>query len=188
VWRAKRDTGCSGRRMDVPFHAMKARRTSFIASAYRVGQTLMVCCLSMVPPTVFGQIVLTTAQTAKRVPPSVVVIQGKAESGKMLTRLLTLPVAFGQVLGYRVVLSSASKVMTPVEWETNQYLAKPRTGTSTVGHPFFRERSVPRDGRTRWRVRREAVLRRQEEPSAPACRPQEITLRMLDKDDRVNRW
>lgn len=44
----------------------------------------MVFCLSMVPPIAVGQVSLNTAQIAKRVSPSVVVIQGKAESGDVL--------------------------------------------------------------------------------------------------------
>ena len=40
--------------------------------------------LFLILPTAFGQTALTTAQIAERVSPSVVVIQGKTESGDVL--------------------------------------------------------------------------------------------------------
>src|ERR1017187_6377368 len=43
-----------------------------------------VCVSSLIVPIAFGQISLTTAQIAKRVSPSVVVIQGKTDSGEVL--------------------------------------------------------------------------------------------------------
>jgi S1-C subfamily serine protease len=44
----------------------------------------LICFLLVLPPIIFGQVSLTTAQIARKVSPSVVVIQGKTESGDVL--------------------------------------------------------------------------------------------------------
>jgi S1-C subfamily serine protease len=44
----------------------------------------LICFLVVLPLIAFGQTVLTTAQIAKRVSPSVVVIQGRTDSGDVL--------------------------------------------------------------------------------------------------------
>src|ERR1035441_4547805 len=87
--------------MDVPFHAMEARRTSVITNAFRVGRTLVVCCLSMAPPTAIGQTPLSIAQVAKKVSPSVVVIQGKTDSE--------------DVLGSGFIVSKDGKIVTNLQ-------------------------------------------------------------------------
>ena len=50
------------------------------------GDTLpkLIAALLLIPPIVFGQTTLTTAEIAKRVSPSVVVIEGKTDSGDLL--------------------------------------------------------------------------------------------------------
>jgi Trypsin-like peptidase domain len=54
------------------------------ASPFRLCRTAMLCLLSAFAPIAFSQTTLTTAQIAKRVSPSVVVIQGKTDSGDVL--------------------------------------------------------------------------------------------------------
>ena len=44
----------------------------------------LICFLPLLPLAAFGQTALTTAQIAKRVSPSVVVIEGKTDSGDVL--------------------------------------------------------------------------------------------------------
>src|ERR1700687_2623253 len=53
---------------------------------------------SLIVPIAFGQVPLTTAQVAKRVSPSVVVIQGKTDSG--------------DVLGSGFIISKDGKIVT----------------------------------------------------------------------------
>jgi hypothetical protein len=51
---------------------------------WKVAMTNLICFLLLLPLAVFGQTTLTTVQIAKRVSPSVVVIQGKTDSWDVL--------------------------------------------------------------------------------------------------------
>jgi S1-C subfamily serine protease len=59
-------------------------RSSFVAWGSRLRRTMLACLLPTLLPIAFGQTSFTTAQIAKSVSPSVVVIQGKTDSGDVL--------------------------------------------------------------------------------------------------------
>ena len=66
---------------DLP-HVLTFRKgdSALLAKGRRI---VLACLLSALLPVAFGQVALTTAQIAKRVSPSVVVIQGKTDSGEV---------------------------------------------------------------------------------------------------------
>jgi S1-C subfamily serine protease len=70
----------------------------FVASCSRLGRTVSVGLFLTLLPTMLGQTVLTTAQIAQKVSPSVVVIQGKSDSG--------------DVLGSGFIVSKEGKIVT----------------------------------------------------------------------------
>lgn len=59
-------------------------RSSFEAWGSRLRRTILACLLPTLLPIAFGQIALTTAQIAKLVSPTVVVVKGKTTSGDVL--------------------------------------------------------------------------------------------------------
>src|ERR1035438_9940618 len=70
----------------IKFRTLKSQR-SFpkpVEQMWEVAMKNLICFLLLLPFTAFGQTALTTTQIAKKVSPSVVVINGKTDSGDVL--------------------------------------------------------------------------------------------------------